>query len=132
MIGKPKNRRKQGERNGSSLWAKLPKLNWKRIGMTCASLAVVSVAAGVILWSLDQPIDQVTVAGRFARVSASDVERAVKQQVRNVGLVSVDLDVVRHAIELIPWVDSVTVQRAWPHGLAVVVTEQVAAALVAP
>ena len=128
MIGKPKNRRKQGERSGSSLWAKLPRLNWKRIGMTCASLAVVSVAAGVILWSLDQPIDQVTVAGRFARVSAADVERAVKQQVRNVGLVSVDLDVVRHAIEQIPWVDSVTVRRAWPHGLAVVVMEQVAAA----
>jgi cell division protein FtsQ len=128
MIGKPKNRRKQGERSSSSLWAKLPKLNWKRIGMTCASLAVVSVAAGVILWSLDQPIDQVTVAGRFARVTAADVERAVKQQVRSVGLVSVDLDIVRHAIAQIPWVDSVTVRRAWPHGLAVVVAEQVAAA----
>jgi cell division protein FtsQ len=128
MIGKPKNRRKQSERNGSSLVSKLPKLNWKRIGMTVASLAGVSAAAGVILWSLDQPIDKVQVAGRFARVSAADVERAVKQEVRNVGLVSVDLDTVRNAIESIPWVDSVTVQRAWPHGLTVVVTEQVAAA----
>jgi cell division protein FtsQ len=127
MIGKPKNRRKQRER-GSSLRAKLPKLNWKRIGMTLASLAGVSAATGAILWSLDQPIDKVTVAGRFARVSAADVERAVKQKVRGVGQVSVDLDTVRYAIEQIPWVDSVTVQRAWPHGLAVVVTEQVAAA----
>ena len=128
MIGRPKNRRKQSERGGSSLWRKLPKLNWKRIGMTFASLAAVGAATGVILWSLDQPIDQVTVAGRFARVSAADVERAVKLKVRNVGLVSVELDAVRHAIVEIPWVDSVTVQRAWPHGLAVVVTEQVAAA----
>ncbi len=128
MLGKPKNRRRQSERKGSSLWTKLLKLNWKRIGMTCASLAAVSAAAGAILWSLDQPIDQVTVAGRFARVSAADVERAVKQQVRSVGLVSVNLDTVRLAIEQIPWVDSVTVQRAWPHGLAVVVIEQVAAA----
>jgi cell division protein FtsQ len=128
MLGKPKNRRKQSERKGASFWSKLPKLNWKRIGMTCGSLALVGAAAGAILWSLDQPIDQVTVAGRFARVSAADVERAVKQKVRNVGLVSVDLDTVRFAIEQIPWVDSVTVQRAWPHGLAVVVTEQVAAA----
>jgi cell division protein FtsQ len=127
MIGKPKNRRKQGDR-GPSFWSKLPKLNWKRIGMTLASLAAVGAATGAILWSLDQPIDQVTVSGRFARVSAADVERAVKQQVRSVGLVSVDLDSVRYAIEQIPWVDSVTVQRAWPHGLAVVVTEQVAAA----
>jgi cell division protein FtsQ len=128
VIGKPKNRRKQSERSGSSLWSNLPKLNWKRIGMTFASLAGVSAAAGVILWSLDQPIDKVMVAGRFARVSAADVERAVKQQVRSVGLVSVDLDTVRSAIQQIPWVDSVTVQRAWPHGLAVVVAEQVAAA----
>jgi cell division protein FtsQ len=128
MLGKPKNRRKQSERNGPSFWSKLAKVNWKRIGMTCASLAAVGAAASAILWSLDQPIDQVRVAGRFARVSAADVERAVKQQVRNVGLVSVDLDSVRYAIEEIPWVDSVTVQRAWPHGLAVVVTEQVAAA----
>jgi cell division protein FtsQ len=128
VIGKPKNRRKQGDRNGSSLWSKLPKLNWKRIGMTLVSLAGVSAAAGIVLWSLDQPIDKVQVSGRFARVSAADVERAVKQKVRNVGLVSVDLDSVRYAIQQIPWVDSVTVQRAWPHGLAVVVIEQVAAA----
>jgi len=128
VIGKPKNRRKQSDRSGSSLWAKLPKLNWKRIGMTLVSLAGVSAEAGVVLWSLDQPIDKVMVSGRFARVSAADVERAVKLQVRNVGLVSVDLDTVRHAIAQIPWVDTVTVQRAWPHGLAVVVIEQVAAA----
>lgn len=128
MIGKPRNRRKQSDRSGSSLRARLPKLSWKRIGMTLMSLAGVGAAAGVVLWSLDQPIDKVKVSGRFARVSAADVDRAVKQQVRNVGLVSVDLDTVRYAIEQIPWVDSVTVQRAWPHGFAVVVTEQVAAA----
>jgi cell division protein FtsQ len=128
VIGRPKNRRKQSERNGSSLRQKLPKLNWRRIGMTLLSLAGVGAATGVILLSLDQPIDKVTVSGRFARVPAADVERAVKQQVRNVGLVSVDLDSVRLAIEQIPWVDSATVRRAWPHGLAVVVTEQVAAA----
>jgi cell division protein FtsQ len=128
MMGRPKNRRRQNERKGSSLAGKLPKLDWRRWGMTIASLAGVGAAASVVMWSLDQPIDTVTVAGRFARVSASDVERAVKQKVRNVGLVSVDLKTVRDSIEAIPWVDSVTVQRAWPHGLAVVVTEQVAAA----
>ena len=128
MIGRPKNRRKQNERKGPSLLEKLPRLNWRRWGVTLASLAGIGAAASVLMWSLDQPIDRVTVAGRFARVSAADVERAVKQKVRNVGLVSVDLQKVRDSIELIPWVDSVTVQRAWPHGLAVVVIEQVAAA----
>lgn len=128
MFGRPKNRRKQNERKGASVARKLPKLDWRRAGLTIASLAGVGAAASVVMWSLDQPIDAVTVSGRFARVSAADVERAVKQKVRSVGLVSVDLNSVRTAIESIPWVDSVTVQRAWPHGLAVVVTEQVAAA----
>jgi cell division protein FtsQ len=129
MIGKPKNRRKQNERKGPGvLRGKFGSFDWRRAGLTLASLAGVGAAVSVVMWSLDQPIDAVTVAGRFARVSAADVERAVKQKVRNVGLVSVDLETVRDAIESIPWVDSVTVQRAWPHGLAVVVKEQVAAA----
>lgn len=128
MMGRPKNRRKQNERKAGFLKSKLPKFDWRRAGITIASLAGVSAAAGVVMWTLDQPIDAVTVAGRFARVSPSDVERAVKQKVRNVGLVSVDLNTVRDSIEAIPWVDRVTVQRAWPHGLAVVVVEQVAAA----
>jgi cell division protein FtsQ len=127
VIRRPKNRRKGSESRGF-LSSKLPKLNWKRLGMTIVSLAGVGAAVGVVMWSLDQPIDAVTVAGRFARVSPSDVERAVKQKVRSVGLVSVDLNTVRNSIEAIPWVDKVTVQRAWPHGLAVVVVEQIAAA----
>ena len=58
------------------------------------------------MWTLDQPIESVAVAGRFQRVSPADVERAVKQKVRNVGLVSVDLADVRKAIASIPWVDT--------------------------
>jgi cell division protein FtsQ len=52
----------------------------------------------------------------------------VKLKVRGVGLVSVNLEGVRDALASIPWVDKVTVQRAWPHGLRVAVSEQVAAA----
>jgi cell division protein FtsQ len=126
MLGRPKNRRKQGEKKGSR-WADLS-VDWRRWGITLASLAGLAAALGVVMWTLDQPIEAVAVAGRFQRVSPADVERAVKQKVRNVGLVSVDLAAVRRAIASIPWVDTVTVQRAWPHGLRVVVSEQVAAA----
>ena len=79
-------------------------------------------------WALDQPIETVSASGRFQRVSPVDVEQAVKQRVRNSGLVSVDLDAVRAAIEALPWVDTVSVSRAWPRGLHVEVVEQVAAA----
>jgi cell division protein FtsQ len=128
MIGKPKNRRKQNEKKGGGLFGRLAKFNWRRAGITLGSLAALAAAASVLMWTLDQPIDAVRVSGRFARVSPADVERAVKENVRNVGLVSVDLHLVRNAIESIPWVDTVTVQRTWPQGLSVRVTEQVAAA----
>jgi len=126
MLGRPKNRRKQTEQ-GSRLWAGWS-VDWRRWGVTLASLAGLAAAIGTVLWTLDQPIEAVSVAGRFQRVSPADVERAVKERVHNVGLVSVDLSAVRKAIASIPWVDTVTVQRAWPHGLRVVVSEQVAAA----
>lgn len=125
MLGRPRNRRKQSDR---SLLRLLRKVDWRRCALTLASLAGVAAAAGLVLWTLDQPIEKVSVAGRFQRVSPADVDRVVRQKVKGVGLVSVDLDDVRRAITSIPWVDSVTVQRAWPHGLRIVVAEQVAAA----
>jgi cell division protein FtsQ len=125
MLGRPKNRRKQSEKGARRAgWS----VDWRRWGITLASLAALAAAIGVVMWTLDQPIEVVGVTGRFQRVSPADVERAVKQRVRNVGLVSVDLAAVREAITSIPWVDKATVQRAWPHGLRVVVSEQVAAA----
>jgi len=77
---------------------------------------------------LDQPIETVSVAGRFQRVAPVDVERVVKAQVHGAGLLSVDLAAVRRAIHTLPWVDVVSVQRAWPRGLDVLVLEQTAAA----
>jgi len=88
------------------------------------------IAAGALAVAsvLDQPIETVAVAGRFQRVAPVDVERAVKAQVHGAGLLSVDLAAVRRAIHTLPWVDTVSVQRAWPRGLEVLVIEQTAAA----
>ena len=77
---------------------------------------------------LDQNITQVSVTGRFQRVSPVEVEQAVKARVRDMGLVSVDLAAVRRAVEQLPWVDSATVERRWPRALNIRVVEQVAAA----
>jgi cell division protein FtsQ len=106
----------------------LPAINWRGLAMSVGSLAGVCVVAGIVTWTLDQPIQSVSVSGRFQRVAPVDVERVVKQQVRGAGLLSVNLDAVRHAIHTLPWVDAVSVQRAWPRGLRVLVIEQVAAA----
>ncbi|TLY63840.1 MAG: FtsQ-type POTRA domain-containing protein [Gammaproteobacteria bacterium] len=123
MLGRPKNRRRQSERP----W-RLPAVNWRRSSVTLGSVALASAAAAALIWALDQPIQAVSVSGRFQRVAPVDVERVVKEQVRGAGLLSVDLAAVRRTLHTLPWVDSVSAQRAWPRGLNVLVIEQVAAA----
>jgi cell division protein FtsQ len=118
-----KNCRKQNERR----W-RLPQINWRAYALSAGSVVGVCAIAAVITWTLDQPIESVSVSGRFQRVAPMDVERVVKQRVRGAGLLSVNLDTVRQAIHTLPWVDAVSVQRAWPRGLHVLVIEQVAAA----
>ncbi|HVN47025.1 MAG TPA: cell division protein FtsQ/DivIB [Steroidobacteraceae bacterium] len=123
MIGRPKNRRKTKE----ARW-RLPAINWRALGLLLGLPALIVTTALAALWVLDQPIETVSVAGRFQRVAPGDVERVVKAQVHGAGLLSVDLAAVRRAIHTLPWVDAVSVQRAWPRGLDVLVIEQSAAA----
>ncbi len=123
MFGKPKNRRKS---EGGGF--RVPTVWLARFGIVAAVLAVLGIAVTLGLGALDQNIAQVSVTGRFQRVSAGEVEQAVKARVRDMGLVSVDLAAVRRAVEQLPWVDRATVERQWPRALNIRVTEQVAAA----
>ena len=122
-MGRPKNRRKPRE----TRW-QLPPINWRALGVVLGVPAVLAGVALAALWVLNQPIETVAVSGRFQRVAPVDVERLVKTQVHGAGLLSVDLVAVRRAIQTLPWVDGVSVQRAWPRGLDVLVVEQTAAA----
>jgi cell division protein FtsQ len=124
MMGRPKNRRKPPREKP---W-RLPRINWRALGVVLGVPAALAGVALAALWMLNQPIETVAVAGRFQRVAPVDVERVVKSVVHGTGLLSVDLAGVRRAIHTLPWVDGVSVQRAWPRGLDVLVVEQTAAA----
>jgi cell division protein FtsQ len=121
---RPKNRRRTTQ---PSRWS-LPALPWAALGRWAVALGSVAAVLAVATWALNQPITTVSVAGRFERVAPLDVERAVKESAAGKGLVSVDLARVRAAVRLLPWVDTVSVQRNWPRGLSVTIGEQVAAA----
>jgi cell division protein FtsQ len=123
MLRRMKNRRKPTERS----W-RLPAIRWRRIGTVLGALAALGAAVAALATALDQPVGSVSVEGSFQRVSPGDVERVVKSEVHGAGLLSVDLAAVRRAIHTLPWVDAVSVQRAWPRGLNVLVIEQAAAA----
>jgi cell division protein FtsQ len=125
MLGRPKNRRKPKE--ARARWV-LPSINWRYAAYLAAALSLLGGATAGAMWALNLPIETIAVNGRFQRVTPGDVERVVKGCVHGAGLLSVDLVAVRRAIHTLPWVDAVSVERAWPHGLTVLVIEQTAAA----
>jgi cell division protein FtsQ len=122
---RPQNRRRRAK---PSSRGSLPVIPWAALGRWALPAGLVAGVLLVITWALNQPITSVAVAGRFERVAPLDVERAVKESVAGKGLVNVDLIKVRAAVRALPWVDTVSVQRNWPRGLAVTLGEQVAAA----
>jgi cell division protein FtsQ len=128
--GKPRNRaRRRSAAPGLRLrlpsWPALPQLQWQGWTRVAVVLAVTVGALLGVREALNLSIKEVRVAGPFERVSALQVEKAVRVVSRNEGLVGVDLRRVQQAVREIPWVDSVTVGRSWPTGLEVHFTEQV-------
>lgn len=122
-MRRTRNRRRPTERT----W-RPPAIDWRRLGTVLGALAALGGAAAALGMALDQPVASISVEGSFQRVTPVDVERVVKGEVYGAGLLSVDLAAVRRAIHTLPWVDAVSVQRAWPRGLNVLVIEQTAAA----
>jgi cell division protein FtsQ len=118
----------RNRRVGQEARVRLPGALLAKLGIAAAVLGAVSIAFTLGMGALDQQIAQVSVSGRFQRVSPVEVEQAVKARVRDVGLVSVDLVAVRRAVEQLPWVDSASVERQWPRALRIRVVEQVPAA----
>jgi cell division protein FtsQ len=105
----------------------LPEVNWARLGSVLVGCAAVAGLALSLTFALNRPVRTVEMAGAFQRVQPADVERVVRDRLAG-GFVTADLDALQSAIEELPWVDRARVQRRWPDGLQVQVTEQVAAA----
>ncbi|HXS31925.1 MAG TPA: cell division protein FtsQ/DivIB [Steroidobacteraceae bacterium] len=125
MAGRSATRRSNRRREPSAATRWFASIAWRRL----LPLVLGAVAVAALFWmlrlALDQPLTRVEITGRFQRVQPLDVEKAVRGEVGQQGLVSVDLDAVSHAVRLIPWVDRASVARSWPQGLRVEVTEQV-------
>ncbi|HEU4600444.1 MAG TPA: cell division protein FtsQ/DivIB [Steroidobacteraceae bacterium] len=96
-------------------------------------LGLLAIAGGgsIMLWgvtrALDRPIGKVEVDGKFQRVAPVQIEEAIRP-FRGEGFLSVNLDAMRAALQTIPWVDHARVERRWPNGVHVFITEHVAAA----
>lgn len=105
----------------------LPTVDWKRVGSVLIGAGAVLGVVLTLALALNRPVRAVQVAGSFQRVQALDVERVVRAKLTG-GFVTANLAELQAAIAELPWVDHARVQRQWPNGLRVEVTEQVAAA----
>jgi cell division protein FtsQ len=98
---------------------------------TALGVAAFIAGSSIMLWgmllSLDRPIGHVDVAGNFQRVAPVQIEQAIAP-FRGSGFLSVDLDAMRKSLESIAWIDRARVERRWPNGVRVALTEHVPAA----
>lgn len=133
MMGSPRkrNRRKAEQAESGSvviierLRALLPGL--RQAASVLAVLGLVGASVWGLGMALDRPIAKVEVGGQFQRVALLQIEEVVAP-FRGEGLLSVDLDALRNALQKIDWVDRVRVERKWPNAVSVRITEHVAAA----
>jgi cell division protein FtsQ len=89
------------------------------------ALAVTLVVGGGFL--LDVPLRSIELQAPLQRVTQIQAESAIRGAIDG-GFLSADLARVQRALEDLPWVDHARVQRVWPAGLRISITEQVAAA----
>lgn len=122
LPSRPKNRKRVESRR----W-KLPTIDWARVGSALLGVAAVAGLGFVLAMALNRPVRTVAAEGAFQRVSPLDVERVVREHLTG-GFVTAKLAGLQAAIEQLPWVDHARVQRRWPNGLVVQVTEQAPAA----
>lgn len=128
MLGGKRNRRKKDE----AAAAMTERLAWLQtharvLALGTGTVAAIAIAWSAVTWLLDRPIQRAEIAGKFTQVQPLQVEQALKPFAKN-GFVSIDLAAVKRAVRKIQWIDDVRVERSWPSGLRVFVTEQVAVA----
>lgn len=125
MLKRKRNSRRSAPRTPR---IRLPAINWRRLGLSLAGVALIALAFWGLTLLLNQSIERITVTGRLQRVSALDVEKVVRARLAGAGLVTVDLEDISRGLRMLAWVDRAAVSRSWPRGLKIEIVEQSAVA----
>ncbi len=120
-------RRKNRRKTPAGARFALPEVDWRLLAQLAIGVASVALLAGLLRAGLDQPINKVRLEGSFQRVTAVEVEQAVRASLEG-GLMTVDLGRLREAVESLAWVDRARVMRRWPDEVVIEVVEQIPAA----
>jgi cell division protein FtsQ len=91
------------------------------LALAVVTLPVVAVLNG---WFASErwPLSQLRVSAEFQRVSAEQLQAAVRPHLGQ-GFFAVDLEATRAAVAALPWVEQVAVRKLWPDTLEIVLVE---------
>jgi cell division protein FtsQ len=128
MWFRKKNRRQTQKPRSTATW--FARANRKRFLVASSTLLLALAMVWSVLALLDRPVRRVEVTGQFLRVSPLQIEQAVlaysKADARDGrGFVSLKLAGLKAALKEIAWVDRVRIERSWPDGVRVMITEQI-------
>ena len=121
--------RHKGTKRARRSFLRLPdlRIDWKLVIHRVALVGCIGACVVGIAWACNRPLRVIAMDGSFQRVSPVQIETVVAPYLRR-GFMTVDLAGIQHAVESVPWVDHARVQRQWPMGVHVTVTEQKAVA----
>jgi cell division protein FtsQ len=129
MWFRKRNRRQPAKDSGRRLgWLQV--VRQKKFLVASGSVLLAAVMIWSVLALLDRPVQNVEVTGLFLRVSPLEIEQTVlayskSSERRGHGFVSLDLNGLKSSIKKIAWVDRVRIERRWPNGVRVTISEQV-------
>lgn len=91
------------------------------LALAVVTLPVVAVLNG---WFASErwPLSQLRVSAEFQRVSAEQLQAAVRPHLGQ-GFFAVDLEATRAALAALPWVEQVAVRKLWPDTLEIALVE---------
>lgn len=107
---------------------KLPTIRVGRIVAPLVAASIIVATYQLTIVMLDREIASIEISGPFQRVTALQIEEAISGEIEK-GFVGADLDRIRANIVGLQWIDQARVARHWPSRIAIVVTEQVPAAI---
>jgi cell division protein FtsQ len=118
------------KKSGKGMSERIKALPWVQIRQAGSALSLAVVALwGAYLglaWLKDPstlPLQLVRIEGEFNHLDRHALEQVVADEVRG-GFFSVDVEAVRTAVRILPWVEEVAVRRVWPDTLRIWVAEQ--------
>lgn len=95
-----------------------------RVAVSVLALLATAALGRYTLHRFDAPVRELAITGALRHVQPDEVRAAIAPLLDSGKLFALDLDALRAAVERLPWVARVRIDRQWPARLGVRITER--------